>query len=382
MFAGIVPRYDLMNRLMTAGLDRRWRAPGGRRGGGRARRPRARRLLRHRRPGAGARATCIRPARSPASTSPRDAGARARQGRAPRAIRAGDAARSGSLTFVRGDLLTLPFADGAFAAVTVGWGVRNVPDVPRAFAEMARVTRARRPGGMPRVDAAAARPGPPLPRRLVRARGAAARARSSPAIAPRTAYLPASVAAFPRADELAAIMADAGLRAGALPPPRLRRRGPARGRGARREAGRRVADAGARWRSAARSAATAAPWTASSSAWTAVADGYPGELGEACRAHARRRRQARAAAAHAAGARSDGRPRRAGGARRRGGRAAAHGDPGARRRARRAPSCVAAAPTVVARVRRADGRVGRQLPARARVRASSRHRRRRAPSTC
>ncbi|HEX7611074.1 MAG TPA: class I SAM-dependent methyltransferase, partial [Solirubrobacteraceae bacterium] len=29
-------------------------------------------------------------------------------------------------------LLALPFADDEFAAVTVGWGVRNVPDVPRA----------------------------------------------------------------------------------------------------------------------------------------------------------------------------------------------------------------------------------------------------------
>ena len=48
------------------------------------------------------------------------------------------------MSFVQGDLLALPFADDEFSCVTVGWGVRNVPDVPRAFAEMRRVTR---PGG-------------------------------------------------------------------------------------------------------------------------------------------------------------------------------------------------------------------------------------------
>lgn len=46
--------------------------------------------------------------------------------------------------FVRGDVLALPFAAGVFDACTVGFGIRNVPDVAAAFAEMRRVCR---PGG-------------------------------------------------------------------------------------------------------------------------------------------------------------------------------------------------------------------------------------------
>ncbi|MCX6362791.1 MAG: ubiquinone/menaquinone biosynthesis methyltransferase, partial [Actinobacteria bacterium] len=113
-------------------------------------------------------------------------------------------------TFVHGDLLDLPFADGQFAAVTVGWGVRNVPDVPRAFAEMKRVTR---PGG--RVVCLESTQAPdgagrrfhrvwmghvvPLLGRVVTGDATA------------YAYLPASVEAFSRAEALAAIMATAGL---------------------------------------------------------------------------------------------------------------------------------------------------------------------------
>jgi demethylmenaquinone methyltransferase/2-methoxy-6-polyprenyl-1,4-benzoquinol methylase len=39
---------------------------------------------------------------------------------------------------------SLPFSDGEFDAVSIAFGIRNVPDRPRALREMARVTR---PGG-------------------------------------------------------------------------------------------------------------------------------------------------------------------------------------------------------------------------------------------
>jgi demethylmenaquinone methyltransferase/2-methoxy-6-polyprenyl-1,4-benzoquinol methylase len=45
---------------------------------------------------------------------------------------------------VAGDALHLPFADGAFDAVTISFGLRNVVDPGAALAEFARVTR---PGG-------------------------------------------------------------------------------------------------------------------------------------------------------------------------------------------------------------------------------------------
>jgi len=50
----------------------------------------------------------------------------------------------GRLTFVAGDALRLPFRDGAFDAVTISFGLRNVADPGAALAEMRRVTR---PGG-------------------------------------------------------------------------------------------------------------------------------------------------------------------------------------------------------------------------------------------
>lgn len=49
------------------------------------------------------------------------------------------------LPFVAGDALGLPFRDGAFDAVTISFGLRNVADTEAALAELLRVTR---PGGL------------------------------------------------------------------------------------------------------------------------------------------------------------------------------------------------------------------------------------------
>ena len=133
--------------------------------------------------------------------------------------------------FVAGDLLDLPFEDGRFAAVTVGWGVRNVPDVPRAFREMARVTR---PGGrVVCLESTQAPEGPgkrfhdvwlgrvvPVLGRLVTGDPSA------------YAYLPASVAAFPRARRARRHHGRRRSRRRQVPPPRLRRGGAPRRRGA------------------------------------------------------------------------------------------------------------------------------------------------------
>jgi demethylmenaquinone methyltransferase/2-methoxy-6-polyprenyl-1,4-benzoquinol methylase len=50
----------------------------------------------------------------------------------------------GSVAFAAGDALRLPFRDGAFDAVTISFGLRNVHGTRDALAEMRRVTR---PGG-------------------------------------------------------------------------------------------------------------------------------------------------------------------------------------------------------------------------------------------
>ncbi len=49
-----------------------------------------------------------------------------------------------SVRFEWGDALALPYADDAFDAATVGFGVRNFSDLARGLAELARVVR---PGG-------------------------------------------------------------------------------------------------------------------------------------------------------------------------------------------------------------------------------------------
>jgi demethylmenaquinone methyltransferase / 2-methoxy-6-polyprenyl-1,4-benzoquinol methylase len=52
--------------------------------------------------------------------------------------------RHPELSLIAGDATKLPFTDGAFDAVTISFGLRNVRDTGTALAEMLRVTR---PGG-------------------------------------------------------------------------------------------------------------------------------------------------------------------------------------------------------------------------------------------
>jgi demethylmenaquinone methyltransferase/2-methoxy-6-polyprenyl-1,4-benzoquinol methylase len=53
-------------------------------------------------------------------------------------------AEAASARFVEGDALNLPFSDGAFEVVTVGYGLRNLADPARGLTEMRRVLA---PGG-------------------------------------------------------------------------------------------------------------------------------------------------------------------------------------------------------------------------------------------
>jgi demethylmenaquinone methyltransferase/2-methoxy-6-polyprenyl-1,4-benzoquinol methylase len=51
----------------------------------------------------------------------------------------------GKIRFVQGDAMNLPFESNCFDAVTMGWGLRNLPDLSGGIKEMMRVVK---PGGI------------------------------------------------------------------------------------------------------------------------------------------------------------------------------------------------------------------------------------------
>ena len=115
----------------------------------------------------------------------------------------------GQLSFVAGDALRLPFRDGAFDAVTISFGLRNVADPLAGLAEMRRVTR---PGGRLVVcefSAITIAPADMLYRRYL--------LQVLPAIARRAArnpeayeYLAESIVDWPAQRELAGLIKTAG----------------------------------------------------------------------------------------------------------------------------------------------------------------------------
>jgi len=124
MFDRIAPLYDVMNRVMTAGLDRRWR------------RLAVRSVVW---PGDRVLDTCC-------GTGDLAIEAERRGGRVVGldfSERMLERARpkSGTIEWVRGDALALPFDDAAFDAATVGFGVRNLRDLDLGLRELARVVR-------------------------------------------------------------------------------------------------------------------------------------------------------------------------------------------------------------------------------------------------
>lgn len=145
MFARIARRYDLLNHLLSANVDRRWR-----------------------------RLVAARVAAHVNESGARADGEAARVldvacGTGDLSLTISDAARSAEVTgldfcrpmldvarrkadergrtipFVEGDALALPFGEAVFDAVTIAFGLRNLASVERGLAELFRVTR---PGGL------------------------------------------------------------------------------------------------------------------------------------------------------------------------------------------------------------------------------------------
>ena len=127
MFDRIAPVYDSMNRLMTAGLDRRWRAAT------------AQAVVRE-----GDRVLDVCCGTGDLSIAAREAGGEVTGLDFSEPMLARARAKDPDIDWVAGDALMLPFPDGSFDAVTVGFGVRNLEDLERGLAELRRVLK---PGG-------------------------------------------------------------------------------------------------------------------------------------------------------------------------------------------------------------------------------------------
>jgi demethylmenaquinone methyltransferase/2-methoxy-6-polyprenyl-1,4-benzoquinol methylase len=113
------------------------------------------------------------------------------------------------LSFVEGDALQLPFADAAFDAVTIGFGLRNLSSVERGLNELRRVLK---PKGWAAI-LEFSKPVVPGFRLLAAAYCARLLPRIGGIISgSRSAYeyLPDSVSRFPDQETLAAMMGDAG----------------------------------------------------------------------------------------------------------------------------------------------------------------------------
>jgi demethylmenaquinone methyltransferase / 2-methoxy-6-polyprenyl-1,4-benzoquinol methylase len=129
MFDQVADRYDLLNDALSLGMDRRWRkvvahAVGARSG----------ELVLDLAAGTGTSSRAFTAAGARCVACDFSLGM----------LRVGARRPAPATGFVAGDALALPFADGAFDAVTISFGLRNVADTGAALSELLRVTR---PGG-------------------------------------------------------------------------------------------------------------------------------------------------------------------------------------------------------------------------------------------
>lgn len=204
MFDRIAHRYDLLNRVLSLGIDQRWR------------RRTVRALALDDTPspyrvldlatGTGDLALLIAGRHPDGQVVGLDpAGRMLERAR----IKAGEAGVADRVELITGDAEALPFPDASFEGVTIAFGIRNVPDRERALREMRRVTR---PGGRVAVLELSEPEGGAL--------GALGRLHVH-TIVPwigallsgerEYRYLQRSIAAFPRADSFAGMMEEAGL---------------------------------------------------------------------------------------------------------------------------------------------------------------------------
>ena len=201
MFDGIAARYDLVNRVISLGIDQSWR----------------RKTVRALALGPGHRVLDLATGTADlglqvARTEPSvsvvglDPSAKMLDVGREKVTRAGLDSR---VELVQGDAQALPFADASFNSVCIAFGIRNVPDRGQALREMARVTR---PGGRIAIlELSEPRSG---------LMGVMARFHIHTVVpyvgallsgVKEYQYLQRSIAAFPPADEFAALMNSSNL---------------------------------------------------------------------------------------------------------------------------------------------------------------------------
>ena len=190
MFDRIARVYDPMNRILTAGLDGRWR------------RRTAEAVVR-----AGDRVLDACCGTGDLALADERAGGAVTGLDFSEPMLERARKKSDSVEWIQGDALALPFPDASFDVVTVGFGVRNVSDLEGGLAELRRVLR---PGGRLGVLDIT------TPRGVLRPFYSVWFDRVVPLLGKvlpggtAYTYLPASVRRFPSAEELAGLIRAAG----------------------------------------------------------------------------------------------------------------------------------------------------------------------------
>jgi len=190
MFDRIAPVYDAMNRLMTAGLDQRWR------------RETASAVVR---PGDRVLDVCCGTgdlALAATKAGGHVTGLDFSTSMLERARR-----KSSAVEWIDGDALALPFPDASFDAATVGFGVRNLANVERGLGELRRVLR---PGGRVAILEITRPRGALAPFYRFWFDGVIPLAGKVLPGGSAYSYLPASVRRFPAPEGLAKLLDEAG----------------------------------------------------------------------------------------------------------------------------------------------------------------------------
>ena len=194
MFDRIAGVYDVMNSVMTAGMHHRWR----------------RRAADLAQAGPGDEVLDVATGTGDLAVELASRGATVVASDFSEEMLARARAKDPAITWEWANAQDLPYADGRFAAATVGFGARNFSDLPLGIAEMARVVR---PGGKVVILEITTPQKPPLSTffkvwfdHVVPGLGRLAGDSDA------YTYLPNSVKRFPGPQGLAEVMAAAGLR--------------------------------------------------------------------------------------------------------------------------------------------------------------------------